>query len=86
MKAAIFQGKGKVEIGKRPDPILVEPTDVIVRVVLACVCGSDLWYYRGSLLSRLVAQSVMSLSHSSRLGEHHSSAKEILYGARRFSL
>ena len=24
-----------------------EPTDAIVRVVLACVCGSDLWYYRG---------------------------------------
>jgi threonine dehydrogenase-like Zn-dependent dehydrogenase len=27
--------------------VIVEPTDAIVRVVLACVCGSDLWYYRG---------------------------------------
>lgn len=47
MKAAIFVGKGKVEPGERPDPVIKEPTDAIVRVVLACVCGSDLWYYRG---------------------------------------
>ena len=30
-----------------PIPAIVEPTDAIVRVVIACVCGSDLWYYRG---------------------------------------
>lgn len=47
MKAAIFRGKGKVEVGERPDPTIKEPTDAVVRVVLACVCGSDLWYYRG---------------------------------------
>lgn len=47
MKAAIFQGKGKVELGERPDPKIQEPTDAVVRVVMACVCGSDLWYYRG---------------------------------------
>src|SRR5947209_5032027 len=47
MKAAIFKGKGAIEIGERPDPKVQEPTDAVVRVVLACVCGSDLWYYRG---------------------------------------
>src|SRR5437588_5630112 len=47
MKAAIFQGKGAIELGERPDPTIKEPTDAVVRVVLACVCGSDLWYYRG---------------------------------------
>jgi alcohol dehydrogenase len=47
MKAAIFRGTGKIEAGGRPDPVLREQTDAIVRVVLACVCGSDLWYYRG---------------------------------------
>jgi threonine dehydrogenase-like Zn-dependent dehydrogenase len=36
-----------VEIGERPAPVLQEPTDAVVRVVLGCVCGSDLWYYRG---------------------------------------
>ena len=47
MKAAIFKGPGMVEIGERPDPVIQEPTDAVVRVVLGCVCGSDLWYYRG---------------------------------------
>ncbi len=47
MRAAIFKGPGAVEIGERPDPVIQEPTDAVVRVVLGCVCGSDLWYYRG---------------------------------------
>src|SRR5437016_7242201 len=47
MKAALFKGKGAIELGERPDPTIKEPTDAVVRVVLACVCGSDLWYYRG---------------------------------------
>jgi threonine dehydrogenase-like Zn-dependent dehydrogenase len=47
MRAAIFQKPGHIEPGDRPDPTIAEPTDAIVRVVLACVCGSDLWYYRG---------------------------------------
>ena len=47
MKAAIFNGPGAVEAGERPDPVIQEPTDAVVRVVLGCVCGSDLWYYRG---------------------------------------
>src|ERR1700683_1312958 len=47
MRAAIFIGPGAVEVGERPDPVIQEPTDAVVRVVLGCVCGSDLWYYRG---------------------------------------
>src|SRR5579859_7712130 len=47
MRAAIFKGPGTVEVGERPDPVIQEPTDAVVRVVLGCVCGSDLWYYRG---------------------------------------
>ena len=47
MRAAIFEGPGAVEVGERPDPVIQEPTDAIVRVMLGCVCGSDLWYYRG---------------------------------------
>ncbi|HEX7973767.1 MAG TPA: alcohol dehydrogenase catalytic domain-containing protein [Anaerolineales bacterium] len=47
MKATIFNGKGKIELGERPDPQIQKPTDAVVRVVLGCVCGSDLWYYRG---------------------------------------
>jgi threonine dehydrogenase-like Zn-dependent dehydrogenase len=47
MRAAIFEGPGKVTAGDRPDATLKERTDAVVRVLLACVCGSDLWYYRG---------------------------------------
>ena len=47
MRAAIFAGPGRVEVGERPDPVIAAPTDAVVRVVLGCVCGSDLWYYRG---------------------------------------
>ena len=47
MRAAIFSGPGAVEAGERPDPVIQEPANAVVRVVLGCVCGSDLWYYRG---------------------------------------
>jgi alcohol dehydrogenase len=47
MKAAIFRGRGRIELGERPDPTVQAPTDAVVRVVRGCVCGSDLWYYRG---------------------------------------
>ncbi|MDR3709293.1 MAG: zinc-dependent alcohol dehydrogenase family protein [Capsulimonadaceae bacterium] len=47
MKAAIFKGKGRIEIEERPKPAIKEATDAVVRVVRSCVCGSDLWYYRG---------------------------------------
>lgn len=47
MRAAIFNGPHDLTVGERPDPVIQAPTDAIVRVTLACVCGSDLWYYRG---------------------------------------
>jgi len=47
MRAAIFNGPRDVGAGELPDPVVAEPTDAIIRVTLACVCGSDLWYYRG---------------------------------------
>lgn len=47
MKAAIFQGKGKVEVKGVPDPKIDGPDQAIVKVTYACICGSDLWFYRG---------------------------------------
>src|SRR3989442_3832442 len=47
MRAAVFCGPHCIEVADRPDPVVAAPTDAIVRVVLGCVCGSDLWYYRG---------------------------------------
>jgi threonine dehydrogenase-like Zn-dependent dehydrogenase len=47
VRAAIFNEPHNVTVGDRPDAAIREPSDAVVRVVLACVCGSDLWYYRG---------------------------------------
>jgi hypothetical protein len=47
MRAALFVEPRHIEPGDRPDPAVSEPGDAVVRVVLAGVCGSDLWYYRG---------------------------------------
>jgi threonine dehydrogenase-like Zn-dependent dehydrogenase len=47
MRAAIFNEPRSITVGERRDPGIAEPSDAVVRVVLACVCGSDLWYYRG---------------------------------------
>ncbi|GEM_PF-1893765 len=47
MKAAIFKSKNVITIEEIDKPTIKEQGDAIVRVVPACVCGSDLWYYRG---------------------------------------
>jgi threonine dehydrogenase-like Zn-dependent dehydrogenase len=47
MRAALFNGPRTITVGERPDPTIEKPSDAIVRVVLGCVCGSDLWYFRG---------------------------------------
>lgn len=47
MKATVFVEKGKVEVREMPKPELKQPTDAVIRVVRACVCGSDLWWFRG---------------------------------------
>ena len=47
MRAAIMDAPGEIRVGDRPYPVIVEPTDAIVRIVLTCVCGGDLWQYRG---------------------------------------
>jgi len=47
VRAAIFNEPRNITAGDRPDAAIKEPSDAVVRVVLACVCGSDLWYYRG---------------------------------------
>src|SRR3954467_3431036 len=45
MRATIMYGAGDVRVESVPDPSIALPTDAILRVVRACVCGSDLWPY-----------------------------------------
>jgi threonine dehydrogenase-like Zn-dependent dehydrogenase len=40
-------GPGDVRVEDRSDPTIVEPTDAIIRLAGTCICGSDLWPYRG---------------------------------------
>ncbi|QRI77903.1 MULTISPECIES: zinc-dependent alcohol dehydrogenase family protein [Rhodococcus] len=47
MRGAILYAPGDVRVEERDRPSLVEPTDAILRLSAACVCGSDLWPYRG---------------------------------------
>ena len=48
MRGVILHAPGDVRVEERPDPQIEEPTDAVIRVVAACVCGSDLWPYRGA--------------------------------------
>ena len=45
MRATVMYGAGDVRVQTLPDPKLLQPTDAIVRVVRACICGSDLHPY-----------------------------------------
>ena len=45
MRATVMYGPGDVRIENVPDSRIQEPTDAIVRVTRACICGSDLWPY-----------------------------------------
>ncbi|MEA2287694.1 MAG: hypothetical protein QOJ21_3737 [Solirubrobacteraceae bacterium] len=57
MRATIMFSAGDVRIENVPDPTIVEPTDAIVRVTSACICGSDLWPY-GSMERSETGQSM----------------------------
>ena len=47
MKGAVLYGPRDIRYVEREDPTIGEPTDVILRMSATCVCGSDLWPYRG---------------------------------------
>jgi len=47
MKGAVLYAPGDVRFEERDDPTIVKPTDAIIRMSATCVCGSDLWPYRG---------------------------------------
>src|ERR671929_682254 len=47
MKGAVLYGPRDIRFVERDDPKIIEPTDAIIRMSATCVCGSDLWPYRG---------------------------------------
>ena len=47
MQGAVLYGPRDVRFEERDDPKILKPTDAVIRIAAACVCGSDLWPYRG---------------------------------------
>jgi threonine dehydrogenase-like Zn-dependent dehydrogenase len=47
MRGAVMYGPRDVRLERRDDPTIIEPTDAIIRLSATCICGSDLWPYRG---------------------------------------
>src|ERR1700716_1504046 len=47
MQGAVLYGPRDVRFEERDDPKIIKPTDAVIRIAAACVCGSDLWPYRG---------------------------------------
>ncbi len=48
MKGVVMHSPGDVRVEEREDPNITEPTDAIIRLAATCICGSDLWPYRGA--------------------------------------
>ncbi|MFI9047094.1 zinc-binding dehydrogenase [Streptomyces sp. NPDC053427] len=57
MRATVIHGPNDIRIETVPDPLVRRPTDAVVRVVNACICGSDLWAYRG-VAARVAGQRI----------------------------
>jgi threonine dehydrogenase-like Zn-dependent dehydrogenase len=47
MRGVVMYTAGDVRVEERDDPKIIEPTDAIIRLTATCICGSDLWPYRG---------------------------------------
>ena len=47
MRGVVMYGPGDVRVEERDDPRIELPTDAVIRLAATCVCGSDLWSYRG---------------------------------------
>src|ERR687884_292222 len=47
MRGTVLYGPHDIRFEDRPEPKIIAPTDAIIRIAATCVCGSDLWPYRG---------------------------------------
>jgi threonine dehydrogenase-like Zn-dependent dehydrogenase len=48
MRGVVMYGPGDVRVEEVADPRILEPTDAVIRLAATCICGSDLWPYRGA--------------------------------------
>lgn len=48
MRGVIMRAPGDVRVEDRENPVIIESTDAVIRISASCICGSDLWPYRGA--------------------------------------
>jgi threonine dehydrogenase-like Zn-dependent dehydrogenase len=71
MRGVIMHAPGDVRVEDRDDPAVIEPTDAVIRLSATCICGSDLWPYRG----------VDKVEQSSPMGHEYAGVVEQVGGA-----
>ena len=47
MQGTMIYGPRDIRFEDRPEPKIIKPTDAVIRLSATCICGSDLWPYRG---------------------------------------
>lgn len=47
MRGTLIYAPGDIRSEEQPDPVIKKPTDAVIKLSATCVCGSDLWAYRG---------------------------------------
>ena len=78
MQGAVLYGPRDVRFEERDDPKIIKPTDAIIRIAEACVCGSDLWPYRG--IQPIVQPTPMGHEYCGTVQELGSAVKSIKRG------
>ncbi|MGH3688990.1 MAG: alcohol dehydrogenase catalytic domain-containing protein, partial [Microbacterium sp.] len=48
MRGVVMHAPGDVRVEEREKPTITRPTDAVIRIAATCICGSDLWPYRGA--------------------------------------
>src|SRR5258707_13155350 len=67
MRGTVLYGTGDIRFEDTPEPKITKPTDSIIRLAATCVCGSDLWSYRG--ISPVKEPTPMGHENSGIVGE-----------------
>ncbi len=78
MRGTVLYGPRDVRFEERPEPKIIEPTDAVIRLPATCVCGSDLWPYRG--LQRIDGPTPMGHEYCGFVEEVGSAVKSIKPG------
>src|SRR4051794_14583812 len=77
MRQVVMYGPGDVRVEDREDPKIMEPTDAVIRLSATCICGSDLWPYRGA---ELVDHQVMGHEYVGVVEEIGSDVRNVKVG------